>query len=47
LRRVAVFTLWVMEPRRIRFGDYRKLGLPLVALFAAVAIVLVPVFWPL
>ena len=28
-----------------RFGDYWKLGLPLLALFGAVAVLLVPVFW--
>jgi di/tricarboxylate transporter len=39
--------LIVMDPGGYRFGDYWKLGLPLLALFAAVAIVLVPVFWPL
>jgi di/tricarboxylate transporter len=39
--------LMVMEPGGYRFGDYWKLGLPLVALFGVVAIVLVPVFWPL
>jgi di/tricarboxylate transporter len=30
-----------------RFGDYWKLGPPLLALFAGVAVVLVPVFWSL
>jgi di/tricarboxylate transporter len=39
--------LMVMEPGGYRFGDYWKLGLPLLALFGVVAIVLVPVFWPL
>jgi di/tricarboxylate transporter len=37
--------LMVMEPGSYRFGDYWKLGLPLAVLFAAVAILLVPVFW--
>jgi di/tricarboxylate transporter len=37
--------LMVMEPGGYRFGDYWKLGLPVVALFAVVAIVLVPAFW--
>jgi di/tricarboxylate transporter len=37
--------LMVMEPGGYRFGDYWKLGLPLVALFGVVAILLVPVFW--
>lgn len=39
--------LMVMEPGGYRFGDYWKLGLPLLALFGLVAVVLVPVFWPL
>src|SRR4051794_39453516 len=39
--------LMVMEPGSYRFGDYWKLGLPLALLFAAVAIVVVPVFWAL
>lgn len=38
--------LMVMEPGGYRFGDYWKLGLPLLALFALVAILVVPVFWP-
>jgi di/tricarboxylate transporter len=37
--------LMVMEPGGYRFGDYWKLGLPLLVLFAAVAVLLVPVFW--
>jgi len=37
--------LMVMEPGGYRFGDYWKLGLPLLALYGAVAIFLVPVFW--
>ncbi|WP_104163505.1 SLC13 family permease [Cryobacterium sp. N22] len=36
----------VLGPGAYRFGDYWKLGLPLVALFLAVATLLVPVFWP-
>jgi di/tricarboxylate transporter len=39
--------LMVMEPGGYRFGDYWRLGLPLLALFGAVAIVLVPLAWPL
>jgi di/tricarboxylate transporter len=35
----------VMEPGGYRFGDYWKLGLPLLVLFLIVAVVLVPVFW--
>jgi di/tricarboxylate transporter len=37
--------LMVMGPGGYRFGDYWKLGLPLLALFGRVAIVVVPVFW--
>jgi di/tricarboxylate transporter len=35
----------VMEPGGYGFGDYWKLGLPLLVLFGAVAVLLVPVFW--
>jgi di/tricarboxylate transporter len=38
--------LMVMEPGGYRFGDYWKLGLPLLVLFVLVATFLVPVFWP-
>jgi di/tricarboxylate transporter len=37
--------LMVMEPGGYRFGDYWKLGLPLVLLFGIVAVLVVPVFW--
>jgi di/tricarboxylate transporter len=37
--------LMVMEPGGYRFGDYWRLGLPLLVLFGAVAVLLVPVFW--
>ena len=37
--------LMVMEPGGYRFGDYWKLGLPLVGLYAVVAILLVPAIW--
>ena len=37
--------LMVMEPGGYRFGDYWKLGLPLLALFGAVAVLLVPAIW--
>ena len=37
--------LMVMEPGGYRFGDYWKLGLPLLAMFGAVAVLLVPVIW--
>src|SRR6478609_8233893 len=52
--RVLVFTLllvatpanlMVMEPGGYRFGDYWKLGLPLLVLYGLVAVLLVPVFW--
>jgi di/tricarboxylate transporter len=36
----------VMGPGAYNFGDYWKLGLPLVLLFVTVATFLVPVFWP-
>ena len=38
--------LMVMGPGGYRFGDYWKLGLPLLVLFGVVAVFLVPVFWP-
>jgi di/tricarboxylate transporter len=38
--------LMVMGPGGYRFGDYWKLGLPLLLLFFVVATFLVPVFWP-
>jgi di/tricarboxylate transporter len=38
--------LMVMGPGGYRFGDYWKLGLPLLLLFVLVATFLVPVFWP-
>jgi di/tricarboxylate transporter len=37
--------LMVMEPGGYRFGDYWRLGVPLLALFGVVAVLLVPVFW--
>ena len=37
--------LMVMGPGGYRFGDYWKLGLPLLGLYGVVAILLVPVFW--
>ena len=39
--------LMVLDAGGYRFTDYWKLGLPLLALFGAVAVLLVPVFWPL
>ena len=38
--------LMVMGPGGYRFGDYWKLGLPLLLWFLAVATFAVPVFWP-
>jgi di/tricarboxylate transporter len=37
--------LMVMGPGGYRFGDYAKLGLPLLLLYFLVATLLVPVFW--
>ena len=37
--------LMVMGPGGYRFADYWKLGLPLLALFGAVAVLLVPAIW--
>jgi di/tricarboxylate transporter len=39
--------LMVMEPGGYRFGDYWRLGLPLIVLFGLVAVFVVPVFWSL
>ena len=36
----------VLEPGGYRFGDYWKLGLPLILFFLAVAVFWVPVVWP-
>jgi di/tricarboxylate transporter len=36
----------VLGPGGYRFGDYWKLGLPLLAVFLLVATFLVPLFWP-
>lgn len=38
--------LMVMEPGGYRFGDYWKLGLPVLLVYLLVAVVLVPVWWP-
>jgi di/tricarboxylate transporter len=38
--------LMVMGPAGYRFGDYWKLGLPLLVLFFVVAVFLVPIIWP-
>jgi di/tricarboxylate transporter len=36
----------IMGPAGLRFGDYWRLGIVLVALFLAVAVLLVPLLWP-
>ncbi|MCW5953607.1 MAG: SLC13 family permease, partial [Propionibacteriaceae bacterium] len=36
----------VMDPGGYRFGDYWKLGLPLLAMFLLVAVFWVPLWWP-
>jgi di/tricarboxylate transporter len=38
--------LVVMGPGGYRFGDYWKLGLPIMLWFFVVATVFVPLFWP-
>jgi di/tricarboxylate transporter len=37
--------LMVLEPGGYRFGDYWKLGLPLLLLYGVVAVLLVPAVW--
>lgn len=37
--------LMVMWPGGYRFGDYWRLGLPLLAFYGVVAVLLVPVIW--
>jgi di/tricarboxylate transporter len=37
--------LMVMEPGGYRFGDYWKLGLPMLVLFGVIAVLWVPIFW--
>ena len=37
--------LMVIRPVGYRFGDYWKLGLPLLALVGVAAVLLVPVMW--
>ena len=37
--------LMVMEPGGYRFGDYWKLGLPLLVLFFVAAVFVVPLIW--
>ncbi len=38
--------LMVLQPGGYRFGDYWKLGLPLMLVFLAVAVAYVPLVWP-
>ncbi len=38
--------LMIMGPAGYRFGDFWRFGLPLLALFFVVAVLLVPVIWP-
>jgi len=38
--------LMIMGPAGYRFGDYWKLGLAVMAVFFAVAVFVVPIFWP-
>ena len=38
--------LMVFGPGGYRFGDYWRLGLPVLVLYGLVAVLLVPVFWP-
>jgi di/tricarboxylate transporter len=39
--------MMIMSPGGYRFGDYWKLGLPLLALWMVVALVVIPIVWPL
>jgi len=39
--------LMVMAPGGYRFGDYWKLGLPILLLWLAVALIVIPIVWPL
>jgi di/tricarboxylate transporter len=38
--------MMVMGPAGYRFGDFWRLGLPMVVLFFLVAVGLIPLFWP-
>jgi len=38
--------LMVMGPGGYRFGDYWRLGVPLMGLYFVVAVLLVPMIWP-
>ena len=39
--------MMIMQPAGYRFGDYWKFGVAVMALYAAAAVLLVPVFWPI
>ncbi len=39
--------MMVMEPGGYKFGDYVKLGLPVMAVYLLVAVFVVPIFWPM
>jgi di/tricarboxylate transporter len=39
--------MMIMAPAGYRFGDYWKLGLPLLLLWLAVSVAVIPVVWPL
>ena len=36
----------IQGPAGLRFGDYWKFGLPVMVLFLAVAVGIVPLVWP-
>jgi di/tricarboxylate transporter len=38
--------LMVLAPGNYRFGDYAKVGGPLVAMFLLISLILIPIFWP-
>jgi di/tricarboxylate transporter len=38
--------MMVMGPGGYRFGDYWKLGLPVMALWLVVALAVIPLVWP-
>ncbi len=38
--------LMVMAPGEYRFGDYAKVGGPLVTIFLVICVVLIPIIWP-
>ena len=38
--------LMVLGPGEYRFGDYAKVGAPLVTVFLVICLVLIPIIWP-